>query len=97
MLKEMETVLSEKTVKIVKSTVPVLEEYGTTITSTFYKRMFQNHPELLNYFNHVNQRRGTQPTALANTVIAAGKHIDELEIILPAVKQIAHKHRALKH
>lgn len=95
MLKEMVIVLSEKTVKIVKSTVPVLEEYGTTITSTFYKRMFQNHPELLNYFNHVNQRRGTQPTALANTVIAAGKHIDEFEIILPAVKQIAHKHRAL--
>ncbi len=95
MFKEMDIVLSEKTVEIVKSTVPVLVEYGTTITSTFYKRMFKNHPELLNYFNQANQRKGSQPTALANTVIAAGKHIDNLAAIIPVVKQIAHKHRAL--
>ena len=87
--------LSEKTIEIVKSTVPVLQEYGKTITSAFYKRMLGNHPELLNYFNHANQRKGTQPTALANTILAAGQYIDQLETILPVVKQIAQKHRAL--
>ena len=87
--------LSQQTIDIVKSTVPVLEEYGTTITKTFYKNMFAAHPELLNIFNQANQERGRQQTALANTVIAAAKYIDNLEVIVPVVKQIAQKHRSL--
>jgi len=87
--------LSEKTIQIIKSTVPVLEMHGTTITSHFYKRMFSNHPELLNVFNHANQKQGRQQFALASAVLAAAKHIDNLEAILPAVIQIAHKHRSL--
>jgi len=57
--------------------------------------MFVRHPELLNIFNHANQKQGRQQTALANAVYAAAKHIDNLEAILPVVKQIAHKHRSL--
>ncbi len=87
--------LSQKTIEIVKSTAPVLEVKGTEITSVFYKNLFANHPELLNIFNHANQKRGRQQTALANTVYAAAQHIDKLETILPVVKQIAHKHRSL--
>ncbi|OOC64156.1 NO-inducible flavohemoprotein [Paenibacillus ihbetae] len=87
--------LSEQTIATIKSTVPVLEQHGVTITSTFYRNMFKAHPELLNMFNHANQQRGRQQTALANTVYAAAQHIDRLEAILPAVKQIAHKHRSL--
>lgn len=87
--------LSQETIDIVKSTVPVLEEHGKTITTVFYKNMFEAHPELLNIFNHANQSQGRQQTALANTVLAAAKHIDNLEPIVPAVVQIAHKHRSL--
>ncbi|MDQ0154046.1 NO-inducible flavohemoprotein [Robertmurraya andreesenii] len=87
--------LSQKTIEIVKSTVPVLEKYGKDITTCFYQRMFTNHPELLNIFNHANQRQGRQQTALANTVYAAAAHIDNLGAILPVVKQIGQKHRAL--
>lgn len=87
--------LSQQTINIVKSTVPVLEEYGTTITKTFYKNMFAAHPELLNIFNQTNQEKGRQQNALANTVIAAAKYIDNLEAIVPAVIQIGHKHRSL--
>ncbi|NQD67191.1 nitric oxide dioxygenase, partial [Bacillus haikouensis] len=87
--------LSQKTIDIVKSTAPVLEVKGTEITSVFYKNLFAAHPELLNIFNHVNQKKGRQQTALANTVYAAAQHIDQLEALLPAVKQIAHKHRSL--
>ncbi|RUS48973.1 NO-inducible flavohemoprotein [Cohnella sp. AR92] len=87
--------LSEKTIKVIKSTVPVLEVHGTEITKRFYRMLFSNHPELLNVFNHANQRQGRQQTALANAVYAAAAHIDRLEEILPAVKQIAHKHRSL--
>lgn len=87
--------LSQQTIDIVKSTVPVLEQHGKTITTVFYKNMFEAHPELLNIFNHANQSRGRQQTALANTVLAAAKYIDNLEVIVPAVVQIAHKHRGL--
>lgn len=87
--------LSQKTIDIIKSTVPVLEVHGTTITTVFYKNLFEAHPELLNIFNHANQKKGRQQHALANTVLAAAKNIDQLESILPVVKQIAQKHRSL--
>ncbi|MCE4958079.1 globin domain-containing protein [Macrococcoides caseolyticum] len=88
--------LTEETKSIIKATIPVLEEHGTEITSAFYKHMFEEHPELLNVFNKTNQKLGRQQTALAQTVIAAAKHIDHLEAIIPNVNQIAHKHRALE-
>lgn len=88
--------LTEETKSIIKATIPVLEEYGDEITTAFYKHMFEEHPELLNIFNKTNQKLGRQQTALAQTVIAAAKHIDHLEAIIPNVNQIAHKHRALQ-
>ena len=87
--------LSKETIDIIKSTVPVLEEHGKTITTVFYKNMFEAHPELLNVFNHVNQEQGRQQTALANTVYAAAANIDNLGAIVPAVVQIANKHKSL--
>lgn len=87
--------LTKETIEVIKSTVPVLEAHGTTITSVFYKKLFENHPELLNIFNHANQRQGRQQTALANAVYAAAVHIERLKDILPVVKQIGEKHRAL--
>lgn len=87
--------LSTQTIEIVKSTAPVLAVHGQSITTVFYKNLFAAHPELLNIFNHTNQKQGRQQTALANTVYAAAQHIDNLGVLLPAVKQIAHKHRSL--
>ncbi|MGZ4159845.1 MAG: NO-inducible flavohemoprotein [Neobacillus sp.] len=87
--------LNQKTIDIIKSTVPVLEKHGETITTRFYQLMFGNHPELLNVFNHANQKQGRQQKALAGTVYAAAMYIDNLEAILPVVNQIAHKHRSL--
>ncbi|MCM3744954.1 NO-inducible flavohemoprotein [Sporosarcina luteola] len=87
--------LSQQTIDIIKSTVPVLEQHGKTITTVFYKNMFAAHPELLNIFNHANQSKGRQQTALANVVYAAAANIDNLGAIIPAVVQIAHKHRSL--
>jgi nitric oxide dioxygenase len=87
--------LSQKSIEIVKSTAPILADRGVEITTVFYKNLFTAHPELLNLFNHVNQKQGRQQTALANTVYAAALHIDNLGVLLPAVKQIAQKHRSL--
>lgn len=87
--------LSAQSIQIIKSTVPVLEVHGVTITKRFYELLFTNHPELLNLFNQANQKQGRQQTALANTVYAAAQHIDNLAAIIPVVKQIGHKHRSL--
>ncbi|WP_078555601.1 NO-inducible flavohemoprotein [Bacillus alkalicellulosilyticus] len=87
--------LNQDTIEIIKSTVPVLAEHGEAITTRFYQMLFSNHPELLHIFNHANQKKGKQPQALANSIYAAAQYIDNLEAILPVVKQIAHKHRSL--
>ncbi|MEI7026359.1 NO-inducible flavohemoprotein [Paenibacillus sp. y28] len=87
--------LTPSTIAIIQSTVPVLEVHGTTITKRFYELLFSCHPELLNLFNHANQKQGRQQTALANVVYAAANNIENLPALLPAVRQIAHKHRSL--
>ncbi|TMW71908.1 NO-inducible flavohemoprotein [Alteribacter natronophilus] len=88
-------VLTESTRDVIRSTAPFLEQEGERITTLFYQRMFQDHPELLNIFNQTNQKKGMQPKALAGTLYAAAVNIDNLENLLPAIRQIAHKHRSL--
>lgn len=87
--------LTQQQIDIIKQTVPVLEEYGTQITGVFYHNMLSAHPELLDIFNKTNQKQGHQKTALAMTVLAAAKNIENLSVLLPQVTQIGHKHRAL--
>ncbi|SEQ99940.1 nitric oxide dioxygenase [Virgibacillus subterraneus] len=89
------TGLDSQTKDIVKSTVPLLQERGEDITKRFYQLLFKNNPELKNIFNQTNQRKGNQSKALANAVYSAAFYIDELERIMPQVKQIAHKHKSL--
>ncbi|UOQ44775.1 NO-inducible flavohemoprotein [Halobacillus salinarum] len=88
--------LNKQTVDMVKATIPLLQSHGETITRCFYKNMFESHPELKNMFNQTNQRAGKQPKALANAVLAAAVHIENLEAITPVVRQIAQKHRSLQ-
>ncbi|GCE08971.1 NO-inducible flavohemoprotein [Dictyobacter aurantiacus] len=88
-------IMDTQTIGIVKSLVPALQEHGSEITTRFYAKMFEAHPELLNIFNHSNQRDGLQQQALATSVYAAAANIDDLSAILPAVKHIANKHCSL--
>ena len=84
--------LDQRTVEIIKSTVPALKEHGLEITKTFYKNMFENNPEVKPLFDMARQESGEQPKALAMTVLAAAQNIDNLESLLPAVKKIGEKH-----
>lgn len=88
--------LSETTRSLVKATIPLLEQHGVDITRNMYSHMLGDNPELLNIFNRSNQATGNQPKALAATVLAAAKNIDDLTVLLPAVRQIGFKHRALQ-
>ncbi|QQK75336.1 NO-inducible flavohemoprotein [Salicibibacter cibarius] len=90
------TMLSSKHVTEIKASAPVLAEKGEAITTRFYEQMFEAHPELLNIFNHRNQKQGTQPRALMQTLYAAAVNIENLEALLPTVQKIAHKHVALQ-
>ena len=75
--------LNQNTIDIIKSTVPVLREHGVEITTTFYKRMFENNPEVKAMFNMAKQESGEQPAA---------QNIDNLEAILPAVQKMCKAH-----
>lgn len=87
--------LSQQTIDIVKSTAPILQEHGETLTKHFYKRMFSHNPEVAPYFNPANQTEGTQQRALAGAICAYAANIDNLEVLGGAVELIAQKHASL--
>lgn len=87
--------LTERQIEIVKSTVPVLQLHGETITKTFYRNLFEENPGLKDVFNMANQAKGDQQRALAASVIAYGANIDQLGNLGPAVSRITHKHCSL--
>src|SRR5690606_10197038 len=87
--------LNEKTIQIVKSTAPILQEHGETLTRHFYKRMFSHNPEVAPFFNPTNQTAGKQQRALAGAITAYAANIDNLEVLGGAVELIAQKHASL--
>ena len=88
--------VNKEEIEIINSTVPILQDKGVEITSLFYNRLFEKHPELRDVFNQPNQKQGFQSTALATAVLAAAQHIDDLTPIVPVVMPVAHKHCALQ-
>lgn len=88
--------LTQKTIDIVKSTVPVLEQNGELLTRHFYTRMFKNNPEVAPFFNRANQAAGSQQKALAGAICAYAANIDRLEVLGNAVELIAQKHASLQ-
>ena len=88
--------LPQRTIDIVKSTAPILEEHGEALTAHFYKRMFTHNPEVSPLFNPAHQRAGSQQKALAAAICAYAANIDNLEILGGAVELIAQKHASLR-
>jgi nitric oxide dioxygenase len=89
------TMLNPVSMRLVMETVPLLIDYGEKITTIFYKNLFRQHPELLNLFNQTNQKLKQQQKALAETVIGAAMHLNNLQAIAPVITRIAHKHRSI--
>lgn len=69
--------------------------YFASLAAAFYKRMFANDPLVKTFFNPAHQLTGAQPRALADSVLAFSKNLDDLSKIGPAVELIAQKHVAL--
>lgn len=87
--------LSDRTIALVKATVPALQQRGEDITRHFYRVMFETHPEVKAFFNEAHQAEGTQARALAGAVLAYAAHIDRLDALAGALPRIVHKHAAL--
>jgi len=90
--------LSEKSIEIVKATLPAVGGAIGEITPIFYRRMFAAHPELeRDLFNRGNQAEGDQARALAGAIAAyatmlvtdTGREPEEI------LARIAHKHASL--
>jgi nitric oxide dioxygenase len=76
----------------IDASVAVLREHGLTITTEFYKRLFDAHPELSNLFNMGNQANGAQQQSLASAVFAYAANIGTPEALGPVITRIVHKH-----
>lgn len=87
--------LTSDQVSLIKSTVPILSQYGKIITTTFYDNMLSEHPELNNIFNRTSQANGQQASALAGSLYAYASYIDDLGVLAPAVEKIVQKHVSL--
>ncbi|AYG94937.1 NO-inducible flavohemoprotein [Brevundimonas naejangsanensis] len=88
--------LSERTIALVKATVPALEAHGLDIVREMYSRMFQN-PEIRDLFNQSHHGDvGSQPRALTGAILAYANNIDNLGALAAAVERIAQKHVGLQ-
>ena len=88
--------LSERTIALVKATVPALEAHGMDIVREMYSRMFQN-PEIRDLFNQSHHGdAGSQPRALTGAILAYANNIENLGALAAAVERIAQKHVGLQ-
>lgn len=78
--------LSEEDIKIVKSTIPLLEKYGVKVTSRMYELLFQRYPETKSMFTK------DVSEGLAKALLAYAKNVENLDRIKEALGKIALSH-----
>jgi nitric oxide dioxygenase len=91
-------VLSEQSAPVVRATLPVVGAAIGDITQLFYRRLFDDRPELLrDLFNRGNQANGEQQQALAGSIAAFAGMLLERPGDRPdaMLARIAHKHASL--
>src|SRR3954471_19324964 len=87
--------LSDKTIDIVKATIPALEKGGTAVTDRMYQILFTN-SEIRDMFNQSHHgETGAQSKALTAAIIAYGRNIDNLGVLATRVERIAQKYTGL--
>ncbi len=80
--------ISKQTIKLVKSTSPLLKERGEEVTTRMYQILFSKYPETEVLFRNANN----QPTKLATAICAYAENIDKLENLSDAVEIMAQRH-----
>ena len=87
--------LSTQARPYIDASVPVLQAHGLAITTRFYARLFEAHPELRHLFNMGNQASGVQQQSLAAAVFAYAANIDQAQALAPVIERIVHKHASV--
>ncbi|MFD7686906.1 globin domain-containing protein [Streptomyces sp. NPDC059781] len=90
--------LSTQSIPVVRATLPAVGSSLGSITELFYRRMFEERPDLLrSLFNRANQANGAQREALAGAVAAFATTLVERPGERPdaVLGRIAHKHASL--
>ena len=90
--------LSDRSRPVVEATLPAIGAAIREIAGRFYRRLFTEHPELLDgTFNRGNQAEGSQQAALAGSVAAFATALVKSPEELPEhlLSRIAHKHASL--
>ncbi|RCK57404.1 Flavohemoprotein [Candida viswanathii] len=88
--------LTPAQIKIIKDTVPILEQAGETLTAKFYNRMLTNYDEVKPFFNVTDQKLLRQPKILAFALLNYAKNIENLAPLTGFVQQIVSKHVGLQ-
>lgn len=84
--------------EIVTATLPLIGAHIDAIAQAFYRRLFDNHPQLLrNLFNRGNQAQGAQQRALAASIATFAAHLVDPALPHPVqlLSRIGHKHASL--
>lgn len=81
--------MNETTKAIIKSTAPVLKQYGEEITSVMYRVLFERHPEAKELFKDAAP---DQYKKLANMVYAYAANIDNLGSLQKGIDSVAQIH-----
>jgi nitric oxide dioxygenase len=90
--------LSDKSRPVIEATLPVVDQHIQEIAASFYRHLFDTHPELLDgVFNRGNQAEGTQKVALAGAVAAFATALVNTPDQLPEtlLTRVGHKHASL--
>lgn len=81
--------MNENTIKIVKSTAPLVKEHGEAITTVMYAYMFKTYPEVEKLFRDAAEN---QRVKLANAIYAYAANIDKLYNLKSGIEKIALAH-----
>lgn len=83
--------LTDKTIELIKATLPLMQEHGEAIATKTYEILFAQYPQVKPLFAKAPPH---QPKILARSTILYAEHIDNLSAINEALNKIAHKHVA---
>jgi len=84
--------LSTQDREVIKSTIPVVRKNMLPLMREFYSTLFDENPHLKKVFNMSHQKDESQLVSLGETIIAYAENIDNPQVLLPRLKEIAEKH-----
>ncbi|RSL49654.1 hypothetical protein CEP51_015455, partial [Fusarium floridanum] len=78
--------LSYQEAKLIQDTIPALTDHGERITTTLYRRMLRDHPELNNHFNPASLANGRMPRALMAVILNYASNINNITELIPKLE-----------